>query len=262
MLTSLIVAGPYPKWNTMSRPSSRGEVFLQRLFFKAFNENLESEVDFIDEFTLKEIPDKLREGCPDYGVLSRHFVWIIELKTEAGSHRKEQLPQYATLSAHHYQSLERRLLYLTPDMTKIGLEDSHGSVFRHIYWSEVLPLIEDVWSSSLHDEEKLLQKALERELTGLGTAYSSYTEKRDIIGQALKSAIDVQESGQQAAVDVNASGLEELMDLRIRIRDALGRTDETINVKPWIWYEASSGGRALTALGKEVGCELRLSRYL
>lgn len=74
-------------------------------------------------------------------------------------------------------------------------------------------------------------------------------------------AVDVQRDSKQRAVEVTVGGLEDLIDVRARIGAAMKRDQKTTNVRPWIWYEATSGGKALTTLGKDVGCELRLSRY-
>ncbi len=82
-----------------------------------------------------------------------------------------------------------------------------------------------------------------------------------MIRQAIEIARDVQESGEQRAIEINANGLDEIINLRIRIRDALQRLETTKNVQPWVWYQRSIGGKPLTDLGREVGCELRLSRY-
>ena len=44
---------------------------------------------FIDEYLLPKLEEGAANGWPDWAVLSDDRVWIIELKTEAGSHRAD-----------------------------------------------------------------------------------------------------------------------------------------------------------------------------
>ena len=84
MLTSLILASRYPKWNSRSVPSDKGESFLCRLFELTYTESLRGPLDFVDEFNLPSIKSGMKDGAPDYAVLTSHRLWIIELKTEKG----------------------------------------------------------------------------------------------------------------------------------------------------------------------------------
>jgi hypothetical protein len=261
MLTSLILASLYPKWNSHSVPSEKGSEFLDRLYRMTYQEDLSGPLDFVDEFNLPAIEKDARAGAPDYAILTPDKLWVIELKTEASSHRKDQMPYYRRLARHHYPKLQLDLLYLTSDMPRQDAGAFADCRFSHLFWSEVLNLILDTWGESDISEERLLAMALRRELGNLDRPSRTFSLEAAIIREAIKLASDVQTDGKQKAVEVTAGGLEDLIEIRARIADAIARDGETPNVRPWIWYEASSGGKALTDLGRSVGCELRLSRY-
>jgi hypothetical protein len=261
MLTSLILGQTYPHWNTRNRPSENGMQFLCRLHEKAFGSPLEGQCDFVDEFDLPPKHDDEKGGAPDYALFSAGNLLIIELKTEAASHRAGQLPYYAELAAHHYPGLHIEIIYITPDMDKTASTKLDNVPFKHLFWKEISPLIQQCWDDSVPLEERRLNAALQREIASLNTPAPRFQQNAQIIREALKLSAMVQETGAQSGVEVPASGLEDLVDLRVRIRDALKRTDGVNNVRPWIWHAETSGGTALTTKGHEVGCELRLSRY-
>ena len=82
------------------------------------------------------------------------------------------------------------------------------------------------------------------------------------VDAALSLAEDVDRAGRQRALDVVPDSLEELLELRLALRNVLRAPDSRApHVRPWVWSGGSSGDRALTASGKAVGYELRLSRY-
>jgi len=261
MLTSLILATRYPKWNSHSKPSEKGSSFLRRLYELTYKESLAGSLDFVDEFELPAIEKDAIGGAPDYAILTQDKLWIIELKTEAASHRKEQMPYYEKLARHHYPDLNLGLLYLTSDMSRQDESAYGASDFVHLYWSEMLHLISDTWANSEHDEERLLVTALMRELNNLDRPSKTFSAEASVIRDVIRLAVEVQDDGKQKAVEVTAGGLEDLIELRLRIGRALARDPTTPNVRPWIWYEATSGGKALTQLGRDVGCELRISKY-
>ena len=261
MLTSLILGGPYPKWNSRNIPSESGFRFLDILHHFAFGFHLDQPMDFIDEFELPAISINGRAGAPDYAVLWDHQLWIIELKTELSSHRKDQLPLYLELAEHHYSSYHIQILYITPSMARLNKDGMKDHLFYHLFWSELSPYIKKIWSESEHQAERTLESALQRELSHLNQPTKSFRNNAETIRNALKLAPLVQKTGEQMAVEINVGGLDEIIELRIRIRDALNRLAGANNVKPWIWFEKSSGGKPLTELGRQVGCEIRLSRY-
>lgn len=261
MLTSLIVGGPYPQWNTRNTPSDKGASFLESLYELASGDHLKGPLEFVDEFELPPESCDKRGGSPDYAVFWQDHLWIIELKTEVSSHRKEQLPFYLRLARHHHPTHKIEILFLTPEMHRkqsAGVEDHK---FAHLFWSEVSHLIGMAWEQSVEKSERILETALQHELSNLEVPAKRFQETAKVIRRARELSLEVQKSGEQRAVEVNASGLDEIVDLRLRIRDALQRLEGAENVKPWVWYEKTSGGKPLTELGRDVGCELRLSRY-
>lgn len=71
------------------------------------------------------------------------------------------------------------------------------------------------------------------------------------------------EDGLQRAVDFTPADLEDLLALRLAVRDRLASSPSASplrHVMPWIWRPESTGP-ALTTAGRAVGMELRLSRY-
>ena len=147
VLTCLIVGGVYPQWGTRSKPTVRGAEFLRRLHVLVFGEDPSSPCDvFVDEFELPRRHEAERSGWPDWAVLWPDRVWMIELKTEARSHRPDQLPHYFDLGAHHYPDAAIDLTYLTGPLDKPAPEVRAGQRYHHIMWTDVLPLIEEVWA--------------------------------------------------------------------------------------------------------------------
>ena len=71
----------------------------------------------MDEFELLARHDGEKGGAPDYAVLWPERLWLIELKTEKGSHRATQIPSYFELGRHHHPGCSVDLLYVTPPMT-------------------------------------------------------------------------------------------------------------------------------------------------
>lgn len=261
MLTSLILSGPYPQWNTVSIPSKKGISFLEGLYDLAYGNLLKKPLEFVDEYELQAKTEDEKGGAPDYVVMHPEHFWIIELKTEVSSHRKDQLPLYLRLAQHHHPSRIIEILYLSPEMHRETSAGFGEHSFAHLFWSEVSSLIGKIWAQSDEQHERILEAALQREFSKLDSPAKEFRETASVVRQAIELARDVHESGEQRAIEINASGLNEIIKLRIRIRDALQRVETAKNVQPWIWYQKSSGGKPLTDLGLEVGCELRLSRY-
>src|SRR5688500_13076491 len=103
LLTMLILEADYPRWNVRSRPSARGLAFLRDLDALCFGaSDLGEDAVFVDEFELPPRVEGERGGAPDYAVLDGDRLWMIELKTEAASHRRDQLPSYFNYARHHH----------------------------------------------------------------------------------------------------------------------------------------------------------------
>jgi hypothetical protein len=261
MLTSLILGRSYPQWNTRNPPSPAGLSFLRDLYKQTYGIDLSGPLEFVDEFELLSKNEKDANGAPDYGIFSPSALWIIELKTEAGSHRDGQLPLYTKLAQSSYPEHQVSITYLTGPMSRIEFFEIANAPFRHIYWEEVVDLIKRHWNKSKNKEEQLLSAAVIREIKRLDSPAHAFRKDATIIREALNAAVEVQLTGEQFGVEFETGGLQALHDLRLRIRDALARTKETRDVRPWIWSVATSGGAAMTQLGSNVGYEIRLSRY-
>ncbi len=98
-LTSLILGGPYPRWNCRSKPDRDGRSFLRSLYEHCLATPWpDGEFEFVDEYELSPRNDDEKGGAPDWAVIWSDRVWIIELKSEASSHRPTQIPQYFELA--------------------------------------------------------------------------------------------------------------------------------------------------------------------
>ena len=303
LITTLIVGGDPPRWNSASTPDEHGRRFLQLLDDLAYGDGshrsgaAEAEV-FVDEYLLPKLVDSAQNGWPDWAVLWRDRAWIIELKTEAGSHRDDQLPYYLLLAAAAHPGCRVDLTYITGPLSKSPPEISEGQRYCHLTWAEVLPLIEAVWGTdhrsgviayvdaarTVIDNLAILRPSEQREAVlrqapsseerpssthvqpaeaTAGTSISAQRDEphpiaEDLLGLARATAVDGRQRG------VGATSPTELENLRDAARDliaALPAEDQTRFVLPWLWRAGRTDGRPLTAEGQEFGYELRFSRY-
>ena len=278
VLTCLIVGGTYPQWGTRSKPTVRGAEFLRRLHVLVFGEDPASSCDvFVDEFELPRRSEAERSGWPDWAILWPHRVWMVELKTEAKSHRPDQLPHYLDLGAHHHPHAAIDMTYLTGPMDKPAPNVRARQRYHHIVWTEVLPLIEAVWADDEPAAGAYVEAAREL-IASLGTPWPEWragwmTEvaravkasepaiPRDELWELIVATAD---DGKQRASDAYSESGESLEDLRGQARELIVAAPEesaTKYVLPWIWSSQTSGGRPLTSAGQQLGAELRLSRY-
>jgi hypothetical protein len=278
VLTCLIVGGIYPQWGTRSKPTVRGAEFLRRLHGLVFGEDPGSPCDvFVDEFELPRRHEAERSGWPDWAVLWPDRVWMVELKTEASSHRPDQLPHYLDLGAHHYPQAAIDMTYLTGPLDKPAPQLRAGQRFHHIVWTDVLPLIEEVWADDEPAAGAYVEAAREL-IASLGTPWTEWragwmTEvaravevsapavTRDDLWELI---VATAEDGKQRAADARTESGEGLEDVRDRARELILAAPEgsaTKHVLPWIWSSQTSGGQPLTPAGEELGAELRVSRY-
>lgn len=278
VLTCLIVGGTYPQWGTRSKPSVRGTEFLRRLHVLVFGEDPGAPCDvFVDEFELPRRHETERSGWPDWAVLWPDRVWMVELKTEAASHRPDQLPHYLDLGAHHYPHAAIDLTYLTGPLDKPAPEVGTDQRYNHITWTDVLPLIEGVWADDVPAARAYVEAAREL-IASLGTPWTQWragwmtevaraveTEEPAVTRDGLwELIVATADDGKQRASDELMDSGEGLEDLRDRARDLIIASPEgsaTKHVLPWIWSSQTSGGQPLTSAGELLGAELRLSRY-
>ena len=157
LITTLIVGGHAPRWNSPSAPDEHGRQFLRLLDHLAYgdgsNRDGSFEADtFVDEYLLPTLADSAQNGWPDWAVLWPDRAWIIELKTEAGSHRDTQLPYYLLLAAAAHPGCQVDLTYITGPLSKPPPQISDGQRYSHLTWAQVLPLIETVWGTDHRPE--------------------------------------------------------------------------------------------------------------
>ena len=261
LLTMLVLEAPYPRWNTLSEPSERGLHFLRRLDELSFGRpDLDDGAVFIDEFDLPS-RDGLEPGCaPDYAVLTASRLWVIELKTEAASHRADQVPSYFAYAGHHHPDARIDLTYIAPPYRGPALEADGGGRFTHLTWPEVMPLAVEIWGRQPGVLGRVIE-ALSQTLEESDEKWQAWrTDRLDepaAAGRALARRTSA--DGRQRALDHRFDSIEELEQVRVQLRDEL--IQDGSDSRPWVWRAATSGGEALTATGAETGYELRLSRY-
>lgn len=288
LLTSLILDGPYPRWNTRSRPGTTGLAFLGELYELAFSGSWPGDAAmFVDEFELPPRHDREKGGAPDYAVLWPDRLWLVELKTERSSHRVTQIPNYFELARHHHPGQPIDVLYVTPPMTAGYAPGESGSRYAHLSWAELAPLIRSKWSSPRTPEEREVVDGLLEAISQLGLPpaawrnrlVAAWAEPIEEVNYgepplaaepttqapadlALALARQTANDGKQRGLDFRPADLEALLEVRLHVRDALAASGEAplSHVMPWIW-RAESTGQALTAAGRELGMELRVSRY-
>jgi hypothetical protein len=278
VLTSLIVGGIYPRWGTRSKPTVRGAEFLRRLHVLVFGEEHGSPFDvFVDEFELPRRHEGERSGWPDWAVLWSDRVWMIELKTEARSHRPDQLPHYLDLGAHHYPHAAIDLTYLTGPLDKPPPEVRARQRYHHIVWTDVLPLIEEIWRDDEPAAVAYADAAGEL-IASLATPWTEWhagwMAEAAIVAASSEPAVArkelwelivaTAEDGNQRAMDARIESGESLEDVREQARELIigaPAGSAAKHVLPWIWSSQTSGGRPLTSAGEQIGAELRLSRY-
>lgn len=271
LVTTLIVGGEPRPWNTPMPPSEEGRRFLQLLDNLAHGEAAgERPAAFVDEYLLPKLEETAANGWPDWAVLARDRAWVIELKTEAGSHRDDQLPYYLRLAAAAHPGSRVDLTYITGPLTKPAPALAAGQRYSHLQWTQVVPLIETVWSGDPRPEVRAYVAMVRAVIENLTTLRPSEQRKRvlgapprvaqtaDLLALARATADDAQQRG------VGASSPTELEDLRDEARAQIGKLpadDPTRLVLPWLWTSETTDGSGLTPEGREFGYELRFSRY-
>ena len=253
---------------------------------------------FVDEYLLPKVEESAMNGWPDWAVLWPDRVWVIELKSEAGSHRADQLPYYLRLAAAAHPSCRVDLTYITGSLTKPPPALSEGQRYSHLQWTQVLPLVEDVWGNDGRPEVRAYVEAARAVIENLGVLRPS--EQREAMIGVMPTApqaadhfppqpmqmpdITLPATGvppevnradeslalaQQTAADgrqrargaTSPADLELLRDQARAVIGTLPDDDPTRLVMPWLWRAGRTTGKALTPEGEEFGYELRFSRY-
>lgn len=275
LLAALVLGAPTTTWNARATPTARGAEFLQRLHAGSFEKTPTADPIFVDEFELPSRHEDEKAGWPDHGVEWPDRLFLIELKTERRSHRKGQLAHYGDLAHHHHPDRPIDLLYVTPTMRVSGPVGLPASVtYAHQSWTEVAPLVTDVWTTSDVEWEPVVARQLAQwiEAFEAGQPLPSREaapppEPTDLLKTGLRLAAETQRDGTQRAVEAADLTPEDLESLRLRLRDELlaganVNGIEVTHVRPWLWRAETSGGTALTASGTRTGYELRISKYV
>lgn len=247
LLTSLILGGPYPRWNTRNTPSTAGVAFLLALDALSFGQPSEPAEVFVDELDLPRRHEDERGGAPDQAVLWDDRVWLIELKTEPGSYRRDQLPSYFDLGAHHFPAARVDITYLTPQMSVAAPDIVAPNRYAHVTWDAVADIVDLVWGRSSLADERSVSAMLLRVIATLGTPASAWREAvvedghratagaspptpppsetaattSDTLDAAVAAARLTRDDGRQRAVNLEQSSLEALQDLRLHVRRRL-----------------------------------------
>lgn len=286
LLTTLLLHGPYPRWNTRCALAPAGVAFLRDLFIRSFGSGWPDSVPiFVDEFELPPRHDAEKGGAPDYAVLWDDRLWLIELKTEKASHRTTQIPGYFQLAHDHYPAARIDLTYVTPPMVAPFQPDPSWARYAHVTWQEVGVLIRAHWATpsdpgqqevvdgllgaidSLHLKPTVWRAALavvgEIPSTLEDARADHVTVMAPPVDQAMELAAGTGQDGVQRALDFVPADLEDLLAVRLEVRERLASSSSDSplrHVMPWIWRPESTGV-PLTPSGEAVGMELRLSRY-
>jgi hypothetical protein len=275
LLTMLILDAPYPPWNTHSRVSDGGVEFLARLDALSFGDATHGgPAVFIDEFDLPKRHDNEKGSAPDWAVLTEERVWMVELKTEAASHRAAQIPGYFELARHHYPDRAIDLTYLTPPLSTAARPLAGGMRFAHVVWADVVSLVATTWSSGTAWQRDTATVVIDT-LASIGTPWTQWRQDRlagsdelprsldDLIDEAVTVGRVTAGDGQQRALDYRAATLDELQQLRLTVKEALAGeiAADGGTARPWLWNTQTSGGAPMTQIGAETGYELRFSKY-
>jgi len=271
-LSTLVYGHTDFRWNVPGPPSERGRDFLGWLL-EPVGEELPDDAPFVEEFELRDGDVNGPAGWPDFAILGDELLVLIELKTEVRSHQLGQRRRYLELAEHRYPTLRRRLLYVTPPMEPLPTPEDvpAGSEHRHVTWEPVREAIVSVWGGSSVACEREIAEQLDQWLrhieTGAGPPpRQEVTVEEELIVHVLRDAAEVERTHEQSALDLWL-GHPELLDLlreRVadRIRQGIEVEGESIrHVRPWVWSEVSSGGQALSTVGRTFGYQLRLSYY-
>lgn len=293
LVTTLIVGGTYPRWSSRSTPTPQGVEFLRRLDALSFGEAGRAAEVFVDELELAPRVDTEKGGAPDWAVIWPDRLWLIELKTEAGSHRREQLPYYFELGAHHFPGRPVDITYLTGPMAQPAPSVGEAQRYAHLGWRDVVPLAREVWGGPPDNPASAYVDALAAVVDGLGvtwreqrTALTSSHHASEPVERSLKPDQTVPttlirddepvadldalirataEDGKQRAIPTDSASLEDVLALRQEAKDLIARTapgSPERHVMPWLWSGTeTTSGPAMTPGGAEHGYEVRLSRY-
>lgn len=285
-LACLFLGKPPIGWNKPQSLSPKGRELLHR-FHEEFDPQDARSPDFYWEFNLGKLPDDKENGWPDLVALSDERVLVMELKTEAGSHRDGQVDWYMRLAAVRFFDRPIQLIYLTVDPVSADpSEIPEGATYRNLLWTDVADMIDIVWKDG-NDEESWNARLFSgylREITRqtqtpskpapstkhqpppqvMRTRSEPFSE--DMIEELMAiyrlGAKHVLADGKQRALELTLDSLEEAKEIQraITAQALLDPVDSPVHgVTLWVWRQASKG-TALSEQGRLYGVELRVSK--
>lgn len=303
LMTTLICDGDAPPWNTPRSPGEAGRNFLRLLDEAAHGQHEQARPGtapeiFVDEYLLPKLDEDAANGWPDWAVLWSDRAWVIELKTEAGSHRADQLPYYLRLAAALHSECNLDLTYITGPLSKPAPSLLDGQRYSHLTWDQVVPLVEEAWGQDKRPEVadhvqmvntlvsnlSRLRPSQQRDLVlgtlsaapGEATAGAASLEGKAAVASGARAVVNAsagsadlldlarataEDGRQRGAGAQNPEELEALRDQARAVINSLAPDDGTRFVLPWLWEAGGTDGNALTPEGAEFGYELRFSRY-
>jgi len=149
--------------------------------------------------------------------------------------------------------------------------------YAQVTWPQLAPVLRSVWSDPRDPGQLAVVDGLLRAIGRMEVeqpaellaslrsgAVPVPATAADPLEAALELAAATAEDGVQRALDHDARDLEELLELRLAVREQLAASPASSplrTVMPWIWNAATTDGVALASTGEQTGAELRLSRY-
>jgi hypothetical protein len=113
-------------------------------------------------------------ASPDWTLIFEDRIWIIELKTERGSYRANQLPHYLDMAFHHYPGRVIDVTYLTGPLTKPAPRLRERQRYVHLSWDAVLPLYARAWGDMPDPRIRRYLEVLEQALGALSTPWNDW----------------------------------------------------------------------------------------
>jgi hypothetical protein len=146
VLAELIV-GRRPLWFEKCETTAGGHVFISRVWEIALGSAPEGRLEwFVSEYALP-VPPEWREeigltyGCPDFACRCSSSVLIVELKTETGSYRARQMPDYSRLARRLHPDDLIDLVLLGPSLPGHQPVCDDRQQYAELTWADIPELI-------------------------------------------------------------------------------------------------------------------------
>lgn len=283
---AFLITGRKAAWFVQYVPTDEGATFLRALWVKAFGDAPSEPFDwFVSEYELP-VPVKWRDeigltyGCPDVACRSADRILIVELKTEAGSYRRRQMPDYLRLARCKHPTESLDLALLGPGRPPDAPACDDRQRYAELTWSEVPVLLSecfpgDVVASGLArflTDGLALRSRPERPAPSLAQFGSHVTSppagggNNARVAAAIEHALQLAPSvagarpddSTERGIDVAFAFDSDAQAARLAVKQALADHGFARRVTVWLWRRESTGKPATPAGAKE-GRELRLA---